>query len=160
MITIEGKDALVKRITTLAEFRKVKDGVRQATIFLRGKIAKYPRVSRRPNMALRGNSPEAQRMRRGFFYHMKHGDITVPYRRGQAVNSQKLGQSWTRTIENHGMRGVIGTNVGYAPLVQDADRQAVYHQTTGWMTVQKVEQLHSAEAIQIIRKALEEEVKG
>jgi len=97
-------------------------------------------------------------MRAGFFYHLNHGDISVPYIRGAATQSQKLGQSWTVRSTNSGWGATIGTGVGYARLVQDAEKQTQYHKLTGWVTVQDVIEQHGDEVITRITDALQREV--
>jgi hypothetical protein len=109
---------------------------------------------------LRGNSDKARRMRAGFFYHLKHGDIEVPYRRGQSPRSEKLGQSWTTQTENQGFRAIIGTGVSYARMVQDSARQTSYHRQTGWITTNQVEKLYGQQAINQIEQALQREVNN
>ena len=160
MITIQGGDELIKRLTTMQQMKHVKAAIKASGRFLQGKIKKAPKVIRRMNMRLYGNSPEAARMRRGFFYHLKHGNIEVPYMRGQSAGSQKLSQSWTTTSANDGWAAIVGTNVSYARLVQDRDEQASYHTQSGWVTVQGVENLHGREAIEFIRQAIEKELEG
>lgn len=159
-IRIDGMDKMLERITTIQQFRRVKASFRKGGVVLRGYISRYPRERHAPNMAMRGNSPAAQRMRRGFFAHLRDGDIQVPYRRGSSMGSHKLGQSWTVAQPGGGFTTIVGTNAPYARLVQDAEKQTMYHKVTGWVTVQDVERDHSAEIIGSIRRALEEEVGG
>lgn len=160
MIRIEGAEELIKRITTIEQMKRVKASIHEAAIFLEGKIRQYPTRSSRPNWMLRGNSAKAQRMRAGFFYHLKHGEIDVPYRRGQSRNSEKLGQSWTTRTENQGFRAIIGTGVSYARLVQDHAQQTSYHRQTGWITTNQVEKLYGRQAINKIEQALQREVNN
>jgi phage gpG-like protein len=159
-IRIEGTEELIKRIDSLAKLNKVKASIHQAAIFLEGKVKEYPTRSSRPNWMLRGNSDKARRMRAGFFYHLKHGDIEVPYRRGQSPRSEKLGQSWTTQTENQGFRAIIGTGVSYARMVQDSARQTSYHRQTGWITTNQVEKLYGQQAINQIEQALQREVNN
>ena len=158
-IQIEGMDELLKRITTIQQFRHVKASFRKAGVVLKGYISRYPgeRHGRNPN--LYGNSARAQRMRAGYFARLKSGEIDVPYRRGMSSGSQKLGHSWTVTQPAGGFTTIIGTSVGYSPLVQDETRQAMYHKATGWVTVQRVETQHGQEVIDYIRQGIEKELK-
>ena len=159
-IVIQGMPELLTRIDTIQKFRRVKAAVKAAGTFLRGKIKKAPHVNRRKNMMLYGNGERARRMRAGFFYHLKHGDIEVPYYRGRSRASEKLSQSWAMETENYGFRAIVGTNVSYAPLVQDRDEQTAYHAQGGWITVQGVRNLYGRQAIEFIEAALVEEVGG
>lgn len=161
VIRIDGAAELVKKITDVQQLKRVRGAVRAAAKMLKGHITRYPRVWRRPNNALYGNSEKAQRMRRGFFYHLKHGEIDVPYRRGQSPGSKKLGDQWAMRVT--GLRGEVGVStnvVPYARLVQDREKQTGYHYSGGWVTVQGVTEKHGAEAVTIIREALEAELKG
>jgi hypothetical protein len=110
-------------------------------------------------MSLYGDSEREKRMRAGFFYHLKHGDIDVPYMRGKSRGSKKLGQSWAIDEIPGTFRAVIGTNVDYAPLVQDRDEQASYHAQTGWVTAQGVVEMNKAAVNENIRRAIEDEIK-
>lgn len=159
-IKIEGIDDLIDRIDTIAGMKRVKGAVRQAAIYMKGKIKTYPAVQRRPNLSMRGNSERAAAMRRGFFYHLKHGNIEVPYYRGKNSKSEKLGQSWTVSTENNGWVGIVGTSVSYAPLVQDRDEQASYHNITGWKTTYGITQLYGHEAVDFVQEALRKEVEN
>lgn len=153
-IRIEGIDQLIRRIDDLAKLNKTKAAIRLAANMLMGKVAQYPSIPNRPNPLIKVND----RVRRGFFYHLKHGDIEVPYRRGRSPGSQKLGQSWTTRMENGGFRAIIGTNVSYASLVQDRAQQTAYHKATGWITTDDVVKKYGDEAIRQITQALQREV--
>jgi hypothetical protein len=155
-IRIEGLDQLIRRIDSLAKLNKTKAAIRAAAVMLQGKIKQYPPVSRRPNPLIKTND----RVRRGFFYHLKHGNIEVPYRRGASPGSQKLGQSWTTRTENSGFRAIIGTGVSYARLVQDSANQTAYHKGTGWITTRDVTQRYGDDAIRQIKQALISEVES
>lgn len=155
-IRIEGAEELIKKIDSIIAMRRVKAAIREAAVFIEGKLKEYPMASHRPNPMLKVND----RMRRGFFYHLKHGDIEVPYRRGQSPKSEKLGQSWTTRTENMGFRAIVGTNVSYARLVQDSAKQTSYHRGTGWITTKQTEMLYGNQAIRQIENALRQEVQN
>jgi len=159
MISIDGIGDVLKRLDNLQQLKRVKAAVRESAVFLRGKLAKYPRVSRRRNLALYGNTDRARRMRAGFFWHLKNGDIDVPYYRGKSRGSEKLGQSWTIEQPAGTLKAIVGTNVSYAPLVQDRDEQSTYHRQTGWVTAQGVVNLYGAEVTRRIEQAIQDEVK-
>lgn len=159
-IRIEGADELIKRIDSIYAMRRVKAAIRQAAVFLEGKVKEYPAESHRPNPMLRGNSAKARRMRAGFFARLNKGKIEVPYRRGQSPGSEKLGQSWTTRTENSGFRAIVGTGVSYARLVQDSAKQASYHRQTGWLTTRQAEMLYGKQAINIVEQAIQREVNN
>ena len=160
-IRIEGIEDLLKKLKSLESMKRVKAQVHQSAIYLQGFIKQYPGVRRGKNPLLYGKSPQAQKMRAGFFYHLNAGNITVPYIRGAAVQSHKLGQSWTVKSTNSGWGATVGVsteNVPYARLVQDRDKQTVGHYLTGWTTVQDVIEQHGDEVITRITDALQREV--
>lgn len=154
-IRLEGAEELIKKLQSLEDMKRVKSAIHQAAVFLHGKLKEYPKASHRPNPMLKLND----KMRRGFFYHLKKGDIEVPYRRGQSPGSEKLGQSWTVRRENMGFRAIIGTNVSYAQLVQDSAKQTSYHRGTGWITTKQTALLYGDEAIERIEAAFKQEVE-
>jgi len=154
-IKAEGLDELIAKLDSLAAMRRVKAAIKQAGVYLKGKVAEYPTVSRRPNPLIKLDP----KVRRGFFYHLKNGDIEVPYRRGMSPGSQKLGQSWTVRSQNSGWRAVVGTNASYAKLVQDSAKQTSYHRGTGWITTKQTVQLYGDQAVDQIRQALKQEVQ-
>ena len=158
MITlkIEGAEELLKKLDSIAAMRRVKASVKQAGVFLKGKVANYPTVSRRPNPRIRLDP----KVRRGYFYHLKHGDIEVPYRRGSSPGSQKLGQSWNVRTRNSGWSAIIGTSASYARLVQDSAKQASYHRQTGWITTKQATQLYGNQAVDYVKDALKAEVQN
>lgn len=163
-IRIEGAEELIQRIDSIAKLNKVKAAITGAAVFLKGKMADAPTVSRRPNPFLRGDSARAQRMRAGFFYHLNHPEsskhIEVPYRRGKSPGSEKLPQSWTVQSSLDGFKAWAGTSVSYAQLVQDSAKQTSYHRHTGWITTNQVVKLYGQQAINKIEQALQREVNN
>ena len=153
-IRIEGAKELIAKIDSIAKMNKVKAAIGLVATDLKGKIAQYPPRSSRPNPLIRLNP----RVRRGFFYHLKKGDIEVPYRRGQSPGSQKLGQSWNVQQSLSGWQATVGTSVSYARLVQDSANQTSYHRGTGWITTNQVVRLYGQQAVNKIRQALVREV--
>ena len=117
----------------LRQMKGAKLGLAVAALHLKGKMAKYPAHTPRPQAPY-----WSAKQRRGFFALLKKGEIEVPYRRGMSSKSQKLGQSWTNEARNGGLTQVIGTAVHYAPRVQSAAKQTQYHKVTGWKTEKQV----------------------
>jgi hypothetical protein len=74
------------------------------------------------------------KQRRWFFWALRSGAITVPYRR-----TMTLGRSWnvTVTTSSNTIRGVLANPIGqtYGRYVQDAEKQARIHRGR-WPTVQ------------------------
>lgn len=114
-------DALMRKLQNLQGFRT---GTKTAFVHLKSKIAKYPPRSSRPQAQY-----WTKKQRQGFFYHLKKGDIEVPYRRGTSPNSERLGQRWI--IEGEGFGLTLHNRAGYASRVQGS-QQTEYHKRTGW----------------------------
>ena len=107
-----------------------------AVELLRSGLADYP-----PTTA--GNQPRtfqsgAQNTwyERGFGSKWARKDGSV----GTAETSETLGRSWTTEVKGYaaGVRGIVGTKVSYAPLVQDEKQQTAVHKRNKWPTVQGV----------------------
>ena len=154
-IRIEADD-LLRKLTTLAQFRQVKAAMRNAGIFIRGKIATYPGARHGP--AIPGAKSWGARQRRGFFAKLRSGEIEVPYRRGASPGSERLGAKWTTEARNNGMTVIVGNNASYARLVQDADKQTRYHKMTGWITTDEVMQKYGPTVVKYVRDAIQQEI--
>lgn len=126
---------------------------------VKGKIAVYP--VERHGEAIWSVDPEKRKKQlRGFFYHLKRGDIEVPYRRGISPNSQTLGRRWTIgevVKRENGYELSVGNNASYGPFVQDREKQTRYHQLTGWVTTQDVVETEGPIITEMIGKAIEQE---
>lgn len=120
-------DVLMRKLQANQGFRT---GTKAAFVHLKSKVAKYPPRSSRPQAQY-----WTPKQRRGFFYHLKKGDIEVPYRRGTSPNSERLGQRWI--VEGEGYDTVLHNRAGYSSRVQGS-RQTEYHKRTGWKQVDTV----------------------
>jgi hypothetical protein len=149
-IRVEGASELIAKLTTVQQFNKVKAAVSQEGTMLAGKLKHYPRKVPTPNPLIKAND----RVRRGFFWHLKHGNINTPYRR-----SGDLRKHWTRWLSDGGMSTTISNYIGYAPLVQ-GDNQTYGHSRSGWLTVEAAEKKYGKGIQQRIMKAIEEELKN
>lgn len=149
-IHIEGVDELIKRLDTIEGMGRVKGAIFAAGIYLEKKLKEYPTESHRPNPLIKLDP----KVRRGFFYHLNHGDIDVPYRR-----TKRLYNDWTTQKENSGWRVVVGNSMSYARLVQDSAKQTSYHRGTGWITTKQTVQLYGNQAVDQVRNALRQEVQ-
>lgn len=127
-IVVEGAAELIAKLTTLQKLNRVKAAISQEAIFLVGKMRHYPAKVYSPSPILYGKGEEANRIRRGYFYHLKHGHIQVPYGR-----SQDLSKHWTSESSLDGLEARVGNNSPYAKLVQ-GDDQTRGHQKSGWLT--------------------------
>lgn len=153
-IRIEGLPELQKIMKKVGSLQPVKTGLKTGAVHVKGKIAKYPQVSRRPQPF------KTDLQRRGFFAKLKSGEIDVPYKRGISPSSERLGQSWTTREQHGGLTQIVGNDTSYGPLVQDRDRQSGYHKTTGWQTTQDVAEQESSSVSNIIKKNIDAALEG
>lgn len=145
--------AASQMLDRLRQLRNTKLGLAVAALHLKGKMASYPSHTPRPQAQY-----WSDKQRRGFFYHLKQGNIDVPYKRGMSRKSKKLGQSWTNEARNNGLTQVIGTAVSYAPLVQSAAKQTQYHKVTGWKTEKQVIADEAANVNKIVNQYIQRDM--
>jgi hypothetical protein len=102
----------------------------EATAHVQNKIAQYP-----PSPAGRKQGFKTDKQRRYFFWALKNGKITLPYKR-----TGTLGRKWTTSVSADGRTGRVGNNTPYARVVQDSsyEKYSHYHKETGWITIQNV----------------------
>jgi len=151
-IRVEGAEELVAKLTKLEQMARVKAVIMNQARFIQGKLRDYPTKATMSNPLIKSND----KVRRGFFYHLKHGNISVPYKRGGA-GSEKLGSRWTVEARNTGWTAVVGNNASYAQLVQGSG-QTMQHAASGWLTVERAAALYGPGVQSQIRNALEQEV--
>lgn len=152
-IVVEGADVLIGKLTTLQKLNRVKSAISQEAIFLVGKMRHYPVKVQSKNPMLYGKSEEAARIRRGFFYHLKHGEIQVPYSR-----SQDLSKHWTSESSLDGFEARVGNNMAYAPLVQGWEEQTRGHKWSGWLTDKGAINVYGPQIQARIIEAVEQEI--
>lgn len=151
-IVVEGADELIGKLTSLQKLNRVKSAISQEALFLVGKMKHYPVKVPFKNPMLYGKSEEAARIRRGFFYHLKHGEIQVPYAR-----TQDLSKHWTTESSLDGFEARVGNNMAYGPLVQ-GDRQTKGHQGSGWLTDKEAVLVYGPQIQSRIIEAVEKEI--
>jgi len=114
------------------------------------RMASYPAQQRGKRHVFRSD-----RERRGFFYHLRKGDIKVPYRR-----TMTLARAWSNETRADGRRllGVVGLNSGMAPygrMVEGLeDEQTRDMVERGWPSVETVAREEWQRAIPRFEKAL------
>ena len=69
------------------------------------------------------------------------------------IRTGTLGGSWAKRVNRAALQAVIGSNVAYAPYVQDADRQAWMHKGR-WQTAQDVVRQRATDIKHFIENAL------
>ena len=119
-------NSLFRRLDHLAAVDVLRPPMEESLLSLQDDLTDYPPRPQRPYP----NMLRTAKQRRYFFWALKAGVIQVPY-----VRTGKLGQSWSWKIETTGagLRGVVGTNMGYAKWVQREDSQARIHRGN-WLT--------------------------
>ncbi len=155
-IRLIGYDEILRRIDSLEKLQHFKRRLRLAAIYLQGKLRRYP--GERHGPAIPPATEWGDRQRKGFFYHLRHGDIEIPYRRGQSPGSQNLQQRWTVASRNGGMTQVLANNAGYARLVQGPEKQTAYHKLTGWQTTEDVRDAETDTVLDMLATGLQEDV--
>jgi len=149
-IKLEGAEELIGKLTTLAQFNKVRARISQEGIYLRGKMISYPARVHSGNPLIKSND----RVRKAFFAKLRSGEISVPYKR-----TGNLKNHWSVESGLNGFTATIGNNALYAELVQGPE-QAKTHQWSGWLTTTGAMNIYGPEIIANITQALEEEVKN
>jgi hypothetical protein len=151
-IRIEGRAELLAKLTRLDQLEFVQGALLQGGAHLAGKLKEYPPQSHRPQ------GFRSDQQRRGFFYHLRHGHIEVPYQRGSSPGSKNLKQLWT-VARTGTLRIEIGNLTPYGPLVQDRDAQTAYHRETGWKTAQDVAEQEESVVLDYVDEALKQAVE-
>lgn len=148
-IRVEGIEKLLAGLTKLEQMQRVKDEVQAGGILLQSKLQHYPKKAKVGNPLIRSND----RVRRGFFYYLKHGNISVPYNRSYTLQSK-----WTSQPRKGGWEAVVGNKApDYKHLVQGS-RQTFQHRASGWLTVAGAVETYGPQIQARIRAALEKEV--
>ncbi len=112
----------------------VKGAVKAVALEVKGMIATAPP---QPTHKMRFKTG---RQRTYVLAAIREGLIDVPYRRAMSPGSEALSKSWTISEINDGLGAVVGNDTSYGPLVQDREKQSLFHQETGWITVQDVQE--------------------
>jgi hypothetical protein len=152
-IHINGVDELIRKLDSIAKLREIGQVMRAAALHVKGKIDKYP--PERHGSAIPSTDKWSDKQRRGFFAKLRSGEIEVPYRRGSSPGSKKLKTKWTTTLENGGLRAVVGNDTSYAPLVQGPGTQTAYHAMTGWQTTEQVMDAERETVQEMVREGIQ-----
>ncbi len=148
-IRIEGIEELIKRIDTLEQLKHTVAALVKGAKHVQRKARLYPRKPGRPQPFV------SDKQRRGFFYHLKRGNITVPYSRTMAVK-----RGWQIESRNDGLTQIIENSEPHAKLVQSPEGQTRYHATTGWQTTTQVAASEGPTVVALVREGLQKDVSG
>jgi hypothetical protein len=126
---------------------------RGAAEHLAGKLRVYPPPSygkRSGGSASAGKTAwKTVRQQRYFFWALKQGRLTLPYRR-----TGQFKQNWVITAQNNGLTQLISNATPCGPLLMDKQRQSLQAKRTGWPTVEAV---LSSERSAMLKAALSRE---
>jgi len=150
-VTVEGAAELVAKLDTLAKLNRVRAVIAQQGVMLQRYLRKYPSKVYSPNPLIKTDD----RVRRGFFYRLNHGMISVPYKR-----TRKLANSWAVSSSMDGFTSTVTNNMSYADMVQGWDSQVTRHKWSGWITEKGALDVKRPEIIRNITNALNQEVKN
>lgn len=151
-IIVVGAEELIDKLKTLQQMNKVRQAIVDEGDFLVDKMTNYPVKVYSPSPILYGKGEEADRIRRGFFWHLKNGDISVPYGR-----TNRLKGDWDNVSANSGWTAIVANNMPYAPLVQ-GKKQTRGHQGSGWLTDKQAVLVYGPQIQARIIEAVEQEI--
>lgn len=129
-------------------------GLRAAALYLRGRLGRYPPVSRRAVGQFL-----TERQKRFLWAASKASDIEIPYRRGLSPGSERMGMRWDIEVRNSGLTQVIGNSSSYINYVQ-GDDQSVYHRETGWQKIEDIVDDEEENVLGIIAGEVAKDVQG
>jgi len=113
---IEGVDAIIRKLGKVEGVKHLRPPMQRSVYRLQGRMAQYP-AQRPGSRYVRGQG-------------MANAQGVVTHR-----TSENLGKKWTSKVEqgNAIIRGKVGNNASYAPLVQSYQLQARIHRGL-WQT--------------------------
>lgn len=156
-IELVGLDEAVKKLTDLAQLRKVHAGIRAAGMYLKGKMAKYPPRKHISIASLGGWKSDKQR--KWFFANLRAGTIDVPYRRGMSPGSEDLANKWTSKYDKNKFEGRVGNNASYARLVM-GEKQTEMMKRIGWKKVDVIAKEETRKVTELVIKAVRRAIQN
>lgn len=153
LMKFNGPDELRIKFAEMADPKGLRALVEAAARQLIGKVKKYPSAKRLSRREVYGTTFKTVKQQRWFFAALRDGRLEIPYVRGQNGKSENLGQSWTVEMRDD-TTAAWGTQVSYAPLMQDPDRQSMYAKAVGWRDVREVSQEEEPALQEVIERGL------
>ena len=163
MIEIRGLDELIAKLDRLGKMEAVRAVMAAAALYLKGKLAKYPTQRRLTRASVYGAPFQSMRQQRWFFNALKTGEIEVPYHRGEAAQSERLGQSWTIEASDGGLTQTIGNDTSYGPLVMGSytgGEQAEFMHQMGWTPYDEIVDYYEDEVVNRVKEAIDQELES
>lgn len=129
-VEVLGLEETIRKLDGLDDPAVFHRPMTEATAHVHRVIARYP-----PSPEGRPQPFKTDKQRRYFFWALRNGKITVPYRR-----TGTAGRKWTTEVSLDGRTGRVGNNVPYGRVLYDEsyEKYSHYHAETGWPTIQKV----------------------
>lgn len=158
-MTITGEPELLAALQKLGSSAVNRAVLNAGALMLAGKLKVYPPANRLTRASVYGSTFKSEKQRRFFFWAMSAGVIVVPYVRGSNPKSKNLQQSWTIKVDSD-TQASVGTQVSYAPLAMDAERQSKYLAAVGWRTVQTIIKAEEPAVQTAMTAALEKAAKA
>jgi len=149
-ILIEGLDKLEAKLGRLASVQILAPPMARSLARLNSFMATYPPARPQPQPF------KTAKQRRWFFWAIKAGVITVPYRR-----TGQLGRSWAMRVQQTPTQiiGILDNPTPYGPWVQaPPPQQAMYH-AGNWRTTEDATKKLSGAIVGDFRRAIQEALK-
>jgi hypothetical protein len=162
MIEIRGVEALMGKLERLKKLEAVTAAMRAAALYLKGKLAKYPSQRSVSRASVYGAPFQSDRQRRWFFWALGAGEISVPYHRGEAASSERLGQSWTIEDKDMGFTQVIGNDTSYGSMVMGSytqGEQSEFMHASGWTPYDETVDFYEPYIVDKLQEAIEKELE-
>ena len=147
-ITIKGLDKLLRKLDNVASLSAAKNALRAGALHIKGKVDTYP-----PSTI--ANSPSNPT---GRWYERGYGPKWVSKRTGVVSGyetSETLGRRWTTASEAGGLRQVVGNATSYGEVVQSKEKQARFHASRGWKTIEQVVEEESDTVVRFVQAEID-----
>lgn len=117
-VTIINVDKVVRKVKNR---QLIRDGIGAATQYVYIDAQEYPK----PKPKRRGTARLTRAQYRAFFWKLKNGKTTYPYKRFLSPDSEQLSGKWRMKIEKSGLQGRVYNRGSYAEYVYSNQKQ--YH---------------------------------
>ena len=150
-LKVTGADELAKKFKGMETeaVTRLQKAMKTGVLYIHQQVPPYP-----PQGGAKGQGFKTAKQRRWFFWALRTGQITVPYRRtmtlGRSITTFKGKGSLSEVKPiNEGVRGVIGTAIPYAQYVV-GPQQAEVHRGKWWLLLDEVKK-HLGKVTDIIQ---------
>lgn len=160
-LQITGLDEVARKFAGMERqaVNRLENAMQRGILAVHQSIPPYPTRSDRKMIFV------STKQRRWFFWALKSGKITVPYRRtntlGRSITTFKGSEGALSEARATGTNivGVIGTAIPYAQyVVGDADKQARIHKGYWWQLIEKIKE-HLPKVTAVIQAEVDRMIK-